>query len=88
MRSEFDVAGQVADTLETVRWAIERQGMAWGDLVKTRTYVVGGPEKMAEAISALDEQLAGMDVASAVIGVPTLSRPEVVVEIEATAVSA
>lgn len=88
VRSEFDVAGQVADTLETVRWAIERQGMAWGDLVKTRTYVVGGPEKLAEAISALDEQLAGMDVASAVIGVPTLSRPEVVVEIEATAVSA
>ena len=86
VRSEFDVTGQVSDTLETVRWSIEQQGMAWSDLVKTRTYVVGGPEKVVEAIAALDEHLAGMDVASTVIGVPTLSGPEVVVEIEATAV--
>ena len=87
IRHEFNVPGQVADTLETVRWSIEQQGMAWSDLVKTRTYVVGGPEKLVEAIAVLDEQLAVMDVASTVIGVPTLSGPEVVVEIEATAVS-
>ena len=88
IRSEFDVTGQIRDTLETVRWSIEQQGMAWSDLVKTRTYVVGGPEKVTEAVAALDVQLAGMDVAVTVIGVPTLSRPEVVIEIEATATSA
>jgi enamine deaminase RidA (YjgF/YER057c/UK114 family) len=87
VRSEFDVTGQIADTLETVRWSIEQQGMAWSDLLKTRAYVVGGPVKVVEAIAALDEQLAGMDVASTVVGVPTLSKPEVVIEIEATAVS-
>lgn len=85
VRSEFDVAGQVAATLETVRWAIEEQGMAWDDLAKVRTYVVGGPEELDIAETALEEQLAGMDVAVALVAVPTLARPEVVVEIEATA---
>ncbi len=87
VRSEFDVAGQVADTLETVRWSIEEQGMDWSDLVKVRTYVVGGPDKLVEASKALEEQLEGMDVAVALVGVPTLARPEVVVEIEATALA-
>lgn len=88
VRSEFDVAGQVANTLETVRWAIEEQGMAWGDLVKVRTYVVGGPDKLAEVSKALEAALPDTGVAVAQIGVPTLARPEVVVEIEATAVTA
>lgn len=87
VRHEFDVAGQVRDTLETIRWAIEGQGMAWNDLVKTRMYVVGGLEKLPVAIAALNDELGEMKVASTVIGVPTLSGPEVVVEIEATAVS-
>ena len=86
VRHEFDVAGQVRDTLETIRWAIEGQGMAWTDLVKTRTYVVGGPEKLPVAVAALNDVLGDMEVASTVVGVPILSGPEVVVEIEATAV--
>lgn len=88
VRSEFDVGGQVSDTLETIRWAIEKQGMEWSDLVKVRTYVVGGPAKIAEATKVLEDELAEMEVAVAVIGVPTLARPQVVVEIEATAVIA
>lgn len=87
VRHEFDVAGQVADTLETVRWAIEQQGMEWSDLVRTRTYVVGGPEKLVEAARALEEILGGSASARALVGVPVLGRPEVVVEIEATAVA-
>lgn len=85
VRSEFDVAGQVVDTLEAIRSSIEGQEMEWADLVKVRTYVVGGPEKLAEAAAALDEQLG--DVAVTLVGVPTLARPEVVVEIEATAIA-
>jgi len=86
VRSEFDVAGQVRDTLETVRWSIEQQGMGWGDLAKVRTYVVGGPDRLVEGAAALEEHLSD-DVAVTLIGVPTLSRPEVVVEIEATAIT-
>ncbi len=85
VRSEYDVAGQVKDTLETVRWAIEEQGAGWQDLAKIRTYVVGGQEKLEVAAAALEQELEN-DVAVTLIGVPTLARPEVVVEIEATAV--
>lgn len=87
VKHEHDVSGQVADTLETVRWAIEEQGMRWSDLVRTRTYVVGGAEKLTEAAGALQEALGDMDATRALIGVPVLGRPEVVVEIEATAVA-
>lgn len=87
VRHEFDVARQIEATLETVRWAIEEQGMGWSDLVQARTYVVGGPDRVAEAVAKIGEQLAGMNVASTVVGIPALARPEVVVEIEATAVS-
>ncbi len=85
VRSEFDVAGQVRDTLETIRWSIEEQGMQWANLARMRAYIVGGPEKLDEAGKELDAQLEGMEVVVAIIGVPTLARPEVVVEIEATA---
>ena len=61
--------------------------MEWADLVKVRTYVVGGPEKLVEAATALDEQIGDMDVAVTLVGVPTLARPEAVVEIEATAIA-
>ena len=88
VRHPGEVRGQVKDTLETIRWAIEEQGAAWNDLARTRTYVVGGPEKLVEAAEALSEELSGVEAASALIGVPVLGRPEIVIEIEATAVSA
>lgn len=84
----YEVGPQVADTLEIVRWAIEKLGLKWDDLVHTRTYVVGGSEKLAEAIESLEEVLDTESVACSVIGVPVLGRPEVVVEIEARAVKA
>jgi enamine deaminase RidA (YjgF/YER057c/UK114 family) len=87
VRHPGEVAGQVADTLETIRWAIEEQGMKWSDLISARTYVVGGPGKLVEAAAALERVLGGMEATRALIGVPVLGRPEVVVEIEATAVA-
>jgi len=86
VRHPDEVAGQVHDTLETVRWGIEQQGLAWSDLVRTRTYIVGGPEKLEEAAAALREAVGGMDAAASLVGVPVLGRPGVRVEIEATAV--
>ena len=86
VRHPDEVAGQVHDTLETVRWGIEQQGLAWSDLVRTRTYIVGGPEKLEEAAAALREAVGGMDAAASLVGVPVLGRPSVRVEIEATAV--
>ncbi|MBI2965585.1 MAG: hypothetical protein HYY34_05220 [Chloroflexi bacterium] len=86
VRHPHEVYGQVIDTLETIRGTIEGQGLAWSDLVRTRSYIVGGPEKLEETIRALKSVLGGMGTVATVTGVPVLGRPEVVVEIEATAV--
>ncbi|MBT5318478.1 MAG: hypothetical protein HOL45_01075 [Chloroflexi bacterium] len=82
----YEAAGQVEDILTIIRRAIEEHELAWSDLVRTRTYVVGGADKLVEAQEVLHKVLGGMDTAAAVVGVPVLGRPEVVVEIEATAV--
>ena len=87
VRHPYEVAAQVEDILETIRWAIEEHGLAWSDLVRTRTYIVGGPDRLNEGMEALQGVVGGMDSAAAVIGVPVLGRPEVLVEIEATAVA-
>jgi len=88
VQSPYEVTGQVEHILGMIRWAIEEHGLAWSDLVRTRTYVVGGADKLVEAQTALRGQIGGMDSAAAVVGVPVLGRPEVVVEIEATAIAA
>ena len=80
--------GQVEHIIGTIRWAIEEQGLVWSDLVRTRTYVVGGADKLIEAQAALRKLIGRMSSAAAVVGVPVLGRPEVVVEIEATAMTA
>lgn len=86
VRHPGEVRGQVIDTFETIRWAIEEQGFAWTDLVRTRSYIVGGSEKIDEAAAAIREVTGDLDAVATLTGVPLLGRPEVVVEIEATAV--
>ena len=88
VQSPYEVMGQVEHIIGTIRWAIEEQGLVWSDLVRTRTYVVGGADKLIEAQAALRKLIGRMDSAAAVVGVPVLGRPEVVVEIEATAMTA
>lgn len=86
LRHPGEVGAQVIDTLETVRWAVEEEGLPWDSLVRTRSYVVGGPDGLADAAAALRETLGGLSVAATLVGVPVLGRPGVVIEIEATAV--
>lgn len=88
VQSPYEVMGQVEHIIGTIRWAIEEQGLVWSDLVRTRTYVVGGADKLIEAQTALRKLIGRMDSAAVVVGVPVLGRPEVVVEIEATAMTA
>ena len=86
LRHPGEVRAQVVDTLETIRWAVEEEGLPWDSLVRTRGYVVGGPDGLADAAAALRETLGGLGAAATLVSVPVLGRPGVVVEIEATAV--
>ena len=81
-----DVGPQVDDTLAIIRDAVEQLGGAWADLVRTRTYVVGGLPALDVASARLKANLVGTESAATLMGVPVLGRLEVVVEIEATAV--
>ncbi len=81
-----EVGPQITDTLAIIRTAIEELGGDWAQLARTRTYVVGGPGKLDEAAAALKAATEGTNAAATLMGVPVLGRPEVVVEIEATAV--
>lgn len=86
VRHPNEVAGQVGDTLETIRWAVEQAGLPWTDLVRTRSYIVGDQAQLDEAAGVISETLSEHGAAATLVGVPVLGRPEVVVEIEATAV--
>lgn len=81
-----EVGPQITDTLAIIRAAIEKLDGEWSQLVRTRTYVVGGPKKLDEAATALKAATEGTNAAATLMGVPVLGRPEVVVEIEATAI--
>jgi hypothetical protein len=47
---------------------------------------VGGPSKLDEATAVLKSVIGGMGTVATITKIPVLGRPEVVVEIEATAV--
>ena len=81
-----EVGPQIDDALEIIKWSITELGFDWGDLVQTRTYIVGGDDEISEALSALEQALPEHQVANTIVGVPVLGRPGVVVEIEARAV--
>jgi enamine deaminase RidA (YjgF/YER057c/UK114 family) len=81
-----EVGPQIDDALEIIKWSITELGFDWGDLVQTRTYIVGGDDEISEAVSALEQALPEHQVANTIVGVPVLGRPGVVVEIEARAV--
>ena len=83
--SPFDAYGQTLQTLEWIRWGIEGQGLSFGDLVRTRCYVVG-EDNVEHVARALRETLGEIAPAATVVGVPALGRPSILVEIEATAV--
>ncbi|MFW6174637.1 MAG: Rid family hydrolase [Chloroflexota bacterium] len=87
VRHPGETRGQVFDSLETIRWAVDEQGMRPADIVQARAYVVGGSDALKEAAGALKEGLDDVEAAIALIAVPILGRPEVVVEIEATALA-
>ena len=85
-----DLAGQAAQSLRNVAIALAAAGATFSDVVRLTIYVVEWkPEKMADlmaGIGGVAEELRIAPAPATLIGVHSLFQPDVLVEIEATAV--
>lgn len=85
-----DLAAQVAQTFRNVAIALEAGEATFADVVRMRIYVAGWrPEMMpafGEGIGRVAEELKIGQPPTSMIGVSILFDPEILVEIEATAI--
>lgn len=85
-----DLAGQVEQAYRNVATALASAGATFSDVVRLTLYVVDWkPEKMAalmEGIGRVTEDLQVVPAPTSLIEVVSLFEPDVLVEIEATAV--
>ena len=77
--------GQALDNLETV---LEHAGMTFANVVRLNYYVTDVDRFLSEAAAAVGERLAGVvQPAGTLLGVSRLAFPDLLIEIEATAVN-
>ncbi|RMI09453.1 RidA family protein [Cellulomonas triticagri] len=87
-----DLAGQVADALRNTATGLAGAGATFADVVRLTVYVARWrPERMGEFLAGVEAVAAELGLPSpmppaSLIGVDVLYQPEVLVEIEATAV--
>ncbi len=85
-----DLAGQVAQAYRNVAIALEAAGATFSDVVRLTFYVVDWkPEKLADlaaGVARIAEELHVVPAPASLIEVVSLFEPDVLVEIEATAV--
>ncbi len=85
-----DLAGQVAQSFRNVAIALAAAGATFSDVVRLTVYVVDWkPEKMNDLIAGIEqiaEELQVVPAPASLIEVVSLFEPDVLVEIEATAV--
>ena len=85
-----DLAGQVAQAFRNVGITLATADAPFSDVVRLTIYVVDWtPEKMADLLAGIGEVAEELQVAPApatLIGVASLFEPDVLVEVEATAV--
>lgn len=85
-----DLAGQVAQSFRNVAIALAAAGATFSDVVRLTVYVVDWkPEKMTDLIAGIEQvsdELQVKPAPASLIEVVSLFEPDVLVEIEATAV--
>jgi enamine deaminase RidA (YjgF/YER057c/UK114 family) len=91
-RTDTDLAGQVADALRNTAAGLAGAGATFADVVRLTVYVTRWqPERMADLIAGIEQVATEVGLPlpmppASLIGVETLFEPDVLVEIEATAV--
>ena len=81
-----DVAEQAEEVWRSLAAICDEAGMSLGDIVSITTYAATG-ELLGGVMAARDRALGGRRVASVLITVPALARPEWKMEIAAVAIA-
>jgi enamine deaminase RidA (YjgF/YER057c/UK114 family) len=81
-----DMRAQVALALDNVEAVLRQAGLDWSNVVRLNYYTTD-VDAFLGAGDVLGARLAGIQVASTLLGVTRLASPELLVEIEATAVA-
>src|SRR6185369_1465717 len=81
-----DMRAQINLALDNIETVLAKAGFVWADVVRLNYYTTN-TEKFFEAYDAVTTRLANgkCQPASTLLGVASLARPELMVEIEATA---
>ncbi|AOW93681.1 hypothetical protein BFN03_16300 [Rhodococcus sp. WMMA185] len=89
--AQGDLAGQVAQALRNTATGLAGAGATFGDVLRLTFYVTDWkPEKIGEVISGIEQVAAEIGLSmptppASLIGVDYLFEPDVLVEVEATA---
>jgi enamine deaminase RidA (YjgF/YER057c/UK114 family) len=81
-----DMRAQVALTMDNLETLLREAGFDWSNVVRL-DYFTTDVDAFFGAMDIIGERLGGVPVASTMIGVTRLAYPEMMIEIEATAVA-
>jgi enamine deaminase RidA (YjgF/YER057c/UK114 family) len=82
-----DMRGQVEAALDNLETVLQQADMSFANLVRVTFYATDMDRFLAEAPEVLARRLAGVQYATTYVGVVRLAFPDLLVEIEATAVA-
>jgi enamine deaminase RidA (YjgF/YER057c/UK114 family) len=84
-----DMAGQARQVLDNLETVLGQAGLGLGNVVRLNYYTTDVERFLAEAFGVIGERLAaaGCRPASTLLGISGLAFPDLLVEIEATAVA-
>jgi enamine deaminase RidA (YjgF/YER057c/UK114 family) len=81
-----DIVVQTRTTLDNLKQLLEGAGAELGDVIKLNTYVTNITDYREKALEIRQEYFPNNFPASTLVEVKSLSRPELMIEIEAIAV--
>jgi len=81
-----DMRAQVALTMDNLETLLRAAGLDWSNVVRLN-YFTTDVDACFQAMDIVGERLGGVPVASTLVGVTRLAYPEMMIEIEATAVA-
>ena len=84
-----DMAGQAGAALDNLETVLGEAGLSLSDVVRLNTYVTDVDRFFAEGVPVVGPRLAaaGIQPAATLLGVSRLAFPDLLIEIEATAVA-